>query len=1289
MAPPFEPPPPELGLDAHFKVLLPRLGVVARLLERLGLRRERDLARLLACWSPIGVGGSESLYRQMFLQAGSTPDPAFADDGYGNVLQNPEEKLLAHAETLRAAFQLTGDEFAAIVEALRFDTDTPLTLDAITAVHRRGWLARTLRVSVRELLLLIRWTGLDPFVALDPPHPPVVRLLDLVDALGEAQLKPAQALYLMWDEDITGRAAPAPGQLTELARALRGDLAGVEREFAIADDPTGDIAQARMALVYGAGATDFFFGLLADTLPFEAPYAHPDTTLAQELLAVALGKLGYDDFRKRLTYSGVLGAATRVALKAAAGASDTFKAAVDALYAAGQAAIAPFFGRYPELRPLLDAYVASTDPPERKRTALLDGFLPHLMRRRKAQQAVAAIAAATRSDATLAQALLTDAPVLHAAGAPAEPALADLLAVEAPGLSARFFWRDTATGTPDATVDAAAPLHYAAGGPVELPKPPTAGDPVSGIWSGYVEAPESAFYNIAIEADQDATVSIALGGRATPLTRSGETWRNQEPITLEGGALHRIVVTVEKVRTTLAVRWDTAGRGRETIPSRLLYSDTRVDRLRTTALRFSKAASLAAALRLSPAEITYFATRPEHRIFGEGWISALPVATTPDDPTAGGLRDVLIALLNFVRIRAAVAPGDDELVSLLREPTASLPVGRSALSLLLGWNADSLAALLARLGKTLTDLSRMDVLRRVYDAQELSKAAGISAATLIASIGNDPDTSTVRALEAALGARYDRTDLLEVMRGINGELRGLRRDALVAYILHGFERDPATSHIDTRDKLFEFFLMDVEMDPCMQTSRIRHALSSVQLFIDRCLMNLEPRVAPSSINAAQWEKFMKRYRVWEAQRKVFLWPENWLEPELRDDKSRFYSDLVSELLQGDITEDAAATGLIKYLSRLEEVAQLEPCGMHCVENRPGVADDVAHVVARTAGARRQHYYRRRKGSAWTPWEPVDLDIEDNPVTPVIWGGRLFLFWLQIIRKPPLDPAALPTGSPGKTLMELNLSELKAQAKQDAMNAPETIEVILCWSEYIDGRWQPAKTSDPHRPTKLGSFPPTGDYAFDRRDLVLSVMPQDILDDSSGLGGRPELGLRIRISTSSHGTSFLFYNSYSAPLNQEDAPPHWTASDITYPWRTVKPDMDTLLMTYGRGWRPGINFPSYYFAHKVLTDPVRFGTVQPRHPLAAPWDAPFFFADSRRAYFVSTSRKPLAVPGATGFGFVLPIVVNEVDTAPVAFTPMMPVDGSIDTALDSDVLVRYGDRELGPEGVVQPVTAGRS
>src|SRR5262249_51471003 len=150
-----------------------------------------------------------------------------------------------------------------------------------------------------------------------------------------------------------------------------------------------------------------------------------------------------------------------------------------------------------------------------------------------------------------------------------------------------------------------------------------------------------------------------------------------------------------------------------------------------------------------------------------------------------------------------------------------------------------------------------------------------SATSLIRATTNDPDAQIAAGFEESLRARHSASDWRDLIRPVSDSLRSLRRYALIAYILHQLRAKPETAHIDTADKLFEYFLMDVEMEPCMLTSRVRHALSSTQLFIERCLMNLEPEASLSTEASKQWQ-WMKRYRVWEANRKVFLWPENWL-----------------------------------------------------------------------------------------------------------------------------------------------------------------------------------------------------------------------------------------------------------------------------------------------------------------------------------------------------------------------------------------------------------------------------
>ena len=135
-------------------------------------------------------------------------------------------------------------------------------------------------------------------------------------------------------------------------------------------------------------------------------------------------------------------------------------AQLDALAAASQQAVAPFFATYPELQPLYSAYVASTDPIPTRRETLLADFLPTLKRIRKSEQALAEITASIGCDPSFASALLQDPTVLHADADPTAAAVTDLTAIEAGGLSARFYLGNNPNVAADETVDAASPMQY-------------------------------------------------------------------------------------------------------------------------------------------------------------------------------------------------------------------------------------------------------------------------------------------------------------------------------------------------------------------------------------------------------------------------------------------------------------------------------------------------------------------------------------------------------------------------------------------------------------------------------------------------------------------------------------------------------------------------------------------------------------------------------------------------------------------------------------------------------------
>jgi hypothetical protein len=296
------------------------------------------------------------------------------------------------------------------------------------------------------------------------------------------------------------------------------------------------------------------------------------------------------------------------------------------------------------------------------------------------------------------------------------------------------------------------------------------------------------------------------------------------------------------------------------------------------------------------------------------------------------------------------------------------------------------------------------VLRHLQAAVTLLRRLGVTAAEAagwVSPTQNDeqreqPIAQIKNALRARYGERWG-----EVGKALRDPLRERQRRALVAHLKQewGLER---------ADELFDHFLIDVEMSPCMLTSRLIQATASVQLFVQRVLLNLEPGLALSDEAAEQWE-WMKNYRVWEANRRVFLYPENWIEPALRDDKTPFFMELEQELMQADITNDSAETALRHYLEKLHKVARLQVCGQY-LESADGDRPAILHVFARSRDLPHHYYYRRgvlevempaphatwktdgALEAAWTPWERVDVEIEGDHLIPVVYNRRLYLFW---------------------------------------------------------------------------------------------------------------------------------------------------------------------------------------------------------------------------------------------------------------------------------------------------------
>jgi hypothetical protein len=295
-------------------------------------------------------------------------------------------------------------------------------------------------------------------------------------------------------------------------------------------------------------------------------------------------------------------------------------------------------------------------------------------------------------------------------------------------------------------------------------------------------------------------------------------------------------------------------------------------------------------------------------------------------------------------------------------------------------------------------------------------------------------------LRTALKARYDEDVWLSTLKEITDAIRPQKRDALVAYLL------AVNPDMKDENDLYDFFLVDTQMESCMPSSRIVQAHGTVQLFVQRCLMGLEPEAAADLDHDPKWDQWqwMKNYRVWEANRKVFLYPENWIEPELRDDKSFLFEELEAELLQNELTDFAAEQALTKYLEKLDNIAFLE-----VVATWYQSEEKTMHVFARTKAADPALYYYRRfeQERSWTPWEKVDLDITGDHLLAFMRNHRLCLAWPVFTDEPDPNPKSTVPDVNSPPPQPINVDKPAVKLK-----------IQLAISEYANNIWQPKKVS---------------------------------------------------------------------------------------------------------------------------------------------------------------------------------------------------------------------------------------
>ena len=389
-------------------------------------------------------------------------------------------------------------------------------------------------------------------------------------------------------------------------------------------------------------------------------------------------------------------------------------------------------------------------------------------------------------------------------------------------------------------------------------------------------------------------------------------------------------------------------------------------------------------------------------------VGAYPVAYGLPDKTFSPV--TVAAVRNIARVNAMMANYGDPQNNLLRyvmlaSTGGSLDDQAGAVSSVTLWPADQVAALLdPKTGPAGALAVIAERLGRLTTCFQLIAALGANPdvmAGLVSLAGKpsadawDTYTSTAAALLSKVAARYGEA-WPQIFATLDGTLRTRTRDALLAYVLA--QLNATYQDITTPNNVYEFLLVDVQMGPETQISYVKEALNAAQTYLQRCRLGLENGVIKLDIPATWWE-WMLNYRVWEANREIFLYPENYLIPTLRKNPTPQCADLMSTLRQTAINKASVDAAFTSYMQGFSTVAQLRPVEVY--RRATGTKDariETTYLFACSNTTPNTFYYcSQSTGELWTAWQKIDLAINASYVAPVYAFGRLFIFWSEIKR----------------------------------------------------------------------------------------------------------------------------------------------------------------------------------------------------------------------------------------------------------------------------------------------------
>ncbi|MFS2199576.1 neuraminidase-like domain-containing protein [Pseudomonas sp. Pseusp3] len=230
------------------------------------------------------------------------------------------------------------------------------------------------------------------------------------------------------------------------------------------------------------------------------------------------------------------------------------------------------------------------------------------------------------------------------------------------------------------------------------------------------------------------------------------------------------------------------------------------------------------------------------------------------------------------------------------------------------------------------------------------------------------------------------------------------------------EGRPNKLNLTSLNDLYQYLLLDSQVGHELETARLAEAIACVQQYIGAIYSGMEPghTEAFTKDELQDWHQRYCNISDWAGYQMLVDYPENYIDPTLRLNKSESFKELENNLGQASLNDASVQMALYEHLKRFEEVCNLDLISAYIDSTEGNGAEKGTnfknadyYFIGRQRVQPFGYFWRKAhvelnaaseflNPTAWTEWKPVDIPAAPTvlAIRPVFFAGRLMVVQVE-------------------------------------------------------------------------------------------------------------------------------------------------------------------------------------------------------------------------------------------------------------------------------------------------------